>query len=202
MTRSDRRNETEPDAAPAGGAGPSETEELFALVYGELRKLAARQIASEPADVTLQATALVHEAYLKLSGGDRIWSGRRQFFAAAAEAMRRILVDHARKRKRLRRGGSHQRVAADLKLLPEVRPDDEVLALTEVLSDFEQEDPRAAELVKLRYFIGMSLEEAAEVTGVSRSTAARDWSYAKAWLLQKLSVKPEDGGESEVRPGG
>ena len=164
-----------------------ETEALFTLVYDELRKVAERQLASEPSELTLQATALVHEAFLKLSGGERTWSGRRQFFAAAAEAMRRIIVDHARRRRRQRRGGDRKRIATDMSLLPELRPDDEVIAVTDALSEFEKQDPRAGELVKLRYFVGMSLEEAADVQGVSRSTAARDWSYAKAWLLSRLS---------------
>jgi RNA polymerase sigma factor (TIGR02999 family) len=183
MTRS------EPDDRPADGASDSETEALFALVYDELRKLAERQLSSEPSGMTLQATALVHEAYLKLSGSERTWSGRRHFFVAAAEAMRRIIVDHARRRKRLRHGGEHQRVATDMALLPDLRPDEEVLAVADALSEFEKRDPRAGELVKLRYFVGMSLEEAAEVQGVSRSTAARDWTFAKAWLLARLSKK-------------
>ncbi|MBA3315566.1 MAG: sigma-70 family RNA polymerase sigma factor [Planctomycetaceae bacterium] len=198
MTRSDQRDENPTDVSADERSAASDTEELFALVYGELHKLADRQLASEPSGMTLQATALVHEAYLKLSGGDRTWSGRRQFFAAAAEAMRRILVDHARRRKRLRRGGDRKRVPTDLGLLPEVRPDDEVLALADVLSAFENEDPRAAELVKLRYFVGMSLDEAAEVMGVSRSTAARDWSYAKAWLLGRLSNEQPADGEGKI----
>jgi RNA polymerase sigma factor (TIGR02999 family) len=193
MTRS------EPDDRSADCASDSETEALFALVYDELRKLAERQLASEPSGMTLQATALVHEAYLKLSGRERTWAGRRQFFAAAAEAMRRIIVDHARRRKRQRRGGEHQRVATDLALLPELRPDDEVLAVTDALSEFEKQDPRAGGLVKLRYFVGMSLEEAADVQRVSRSTAARDWSYAKAWLLARLSEKPS-AGEADDEP--
>lgn len=177
-----------PDDLPrSGAASDSETEALFTLVYDELRKLAERQLSSEPMEFTLQATALVHEAFLKLSGSERTWSGRRQFFVAAAEAMRRIIVDHARKRKRLRRGRDYRRIPTDMTLLPELRPDDEVLAVTDVLSEFEKQDARASELVKLRYFVGMSLEEAADVQGVSRSTAARDWSYAKAWLLSRLT---------------
>jgi len=175
------------DHSPPDVSSDSETEALFTLVYDELRKLAERQLSTEPAELTLQATALVHEAYLKLSGSERTWSGRRQFFVAAAEAMRRIVVDHARKRKRLRRGRDYKRIPTDMMLLPELRPDEEVLAVTDLLSDFEKQDPRAGELVKLRYFVGMSLEEAAEVQGVSRSTAIRDWTYAKAWLLSRLS---------------
>jgi RNA polymerase sigma factor (TIGR02999 family) len=166
--------------------GLAATEELFSEVYAELRRLAESQLRSESAGHTLQATALVHEAYLKLSGDGRTWADRRQFFVAAAEAMRRILVDHARRRKRQRRGGGHRRVDTDLCLMPEVRPDDEVIALAEALGLFEREDPRAAELVKIRYFVGLSLDEAAAVTGVSRATAARDWSYAKAWLRRRL----------------
>ncbi len=180
-----------PDAAAA--------EELFSLVYEELRRLAEGQLASEPKGLTLQATALVHEAYLKLSGSGRSWSDRRHFFAAAAEAMRRILVDHARRRNRLRRGGGRSRVDADLGLLPEVRPDDEVLALADALYQFEREDERAALLVKLRYFAGLTMEEAAVVVGVSRATAARDWVFAKAWLKKSLADMPEppERGRSE-----
>jgi len=175
------------DHLPSDVASESETEALFTLVYDELRKLAGRQLSSEPSELTLQATALVHEAFLKLSGRERTWSGRRQFFLAAAEAMRRIIVDHARRRKRLRRGRDYKRISTDMTLLPELRPDEEVLAVTDVLSEFEKQDPRASELVKLRYFVGMSLDEAADVQGVSRSTAARDWTFAKAWLLSRLS---------------
>ena len=172
-----------PDAAAA--------EDLFSLVYEELRRLAEGQLASEPNGLTLQATALVHEAYLKLSRTGRSWNDRRHFFAAAAEAMRRIIVDHARKRRRLRRGGGRQRIEADLGLLPEVRPDDEVLALADALSEFEKVDERAALLVKLRFFAGLTLEEAATVIDVSRATAARDWAFAKAWLRRCLSEVPE-----------
>ncbi|MGC1274947.1 MAG: ECF-type sigma factor [Planctomycetaceae bacterium] len=192
MDPANRHPPTEADSIDADApSDAAAAEELFTLVYEELRRLAECQLASEPTGVTLQATALVHEAYLKLSRTGRAWSDRRHFFAAAAEAMRRILVDHARRRKRLRRGGGRTRVETDLGLLPEVRPDDEVLALAEALSLFEQVDERAALLVKLRYFAGLTLDEAAVVIGVSRATVTRDWSFAKAWLRRALTEIPE-----------
>ena len=195
------RQSVESSAAAETRPGVSATEDLFAQVYGELRRLAECQLRAEKAGHTLQATALVHEAFLKLSGGERTWEDRRQFFVAAAEAMRRILVDHARKRKRKRRGGQRTRIDADLVLLPEVRPDDEVIALADAISDFEKEDPRAADLVKIRYFAGLTLDEAATVTGVSRATAARDWSYAKAWLRRKLmDAEGSQGSEAADSP--
>lgn len=203
MDPANRSDTTDADATAADvPSDATEAEELFTLVYEELRRLAECQLASEPKGLTLQATALVHEAYLKLSRSGRSWSDRRHFFAAAAEAMRRILVDHARRRKRLRRGGGRTRVEADLVLLPEIRPDEEVLALADALSQFEQVDERAALLVKLRYFAGLTLDEAAVVIGVSRATVTRDWSFAKAWLRKTLTEAYESptSPESTVPP--
>lgn len=162
-------------------------EDLIPLVYGELRKLAAWRLRQEAEAQTLQATALVHEAYLKLSPGETQWQGRKHFFSAAAEAMRRILIDRARHRKAVRHGGDWQRTgyAEDVISVP-TDQDDEILAINEVLDRFAVIEPRKAEVVKLRYFVGMTLEEAAEALGISTPTAKRDWIYARAWLFREL----------------
>jgi RNA polymerase sigma factor (TIGR02999 family) len=175
------------DAAAAG--------QLLPLVYEELRRLAARRLSQEQAGQTLQATALVHEAYLRLvanpggaSSGEPGFDGRGHFFAAAAEAMRRILVEKARHRKRLRHGGDRRREPLDENepaLAAAVDPVD-LLALDEALARLEAASPRRAQLVKLRYFVGLTLPEAAELIGVSRSTAEADWTYAKAWLKREM----------------
>ena len=163
--------------------------ELLPLVYDELRKLAAARMAAEAPGHTLDATALVHEAYLRLVG-DQAFEGRSHFFAAAAEAMRRILVNHARDRGRLKRGGRRHRV--DLERIAgsaaaAAADDDDLLDLDEALDRLASEYPRAAELVKLRLFAGMALDEAAAAVGVSRRTAHRDWDFARAWLADALS---------------
>jgi RNA polymerase sigma factor (TIGR02999 family) len=162
-------------------------ESLIPLVYGELRKLAAWRLGQEAAAHTLQATALVHEAYLKLSPGDQKWDGRKHFFCAAAEAMRRILIDRARRRKAVRHGGEMNRTefAEDVIAAPSVK-DDELLAIHEILDRFAQTEPRKAEVVKLRYFVGMTIEETAEALGISTPTAKRDWTFARAWLFREL----------------
>ncbi len=162
-------------------------EELIPLVYGELRKLAAWRLGQEVEAHTLQATALVHEAYLKLSPGESQWDGRKHFFCAAAEAMRRILIDRARHRKAVRHGGGLQRTdfADDVIDAPSA-PDEEILAINEILDRFTQIEPRKAEVVKLRYFVGMTIEETAETLGISTPTAKRDWIYARAWLFREL----------------
>ena len=166
-------------------------EELIPLVYGELRKLAAWRLRQEAEAHTLQATALVHEAYLKLAPGEQQWEGRKHYFRAAGEAMRRILIDRARYRKALRHGGDLERSSCsdDLIAVPSAK-DDEILAIDEVLDSFAQIEPRKAEVVKLRYFVGMTIEETAEALGISTPTAKRDWTYARAWLFRKL--KQED----------
>ena len=162
-------------------------QELLPLVYDELRRLAAWRLANEPPGQTLQATALVHEAYLRLVGeGYPHWNGRRHFFGAAAEAMRRILVENARRKKRLKRGGQMERVELEESHLPAPLPDDELLALDEALDRFAQVDPRAAELVKLCFFVGLTQEQAAKEMGVSVSTAERTWAYARAWLFRAI----------------
>ncbi len=162
-------------------------EDLIPLVYGELRKLAAWRLGQEGQVHTLQATALVHEAYLKLSSGKTQWQGRKHFFSAAAEAMRRILIDRARHRKAVRHGGGLQRTgfAEDIIAVPSVK-DDEILAINEILDRFARIEPRKAEVVKLRYFVGMTIEETAEALGISTPTAKRDWIFARAWLFREL----------------
>jgi RNA polymerase sigma factor (TIGR02999 family) len=167
--------------------------QLLPLVYDELRRLAAARLARETPDQTLEATALVHEAYLRLVGADpgRHWNGRGHFFAAAAEAMRRILVDRARRKHAEKRGGDRHRVslaAADAVAEP---PADDLLALDEALARFAAIDPIKAELVKLRYFAGLSEDEAAAALGIARATASRWWAYARAWLIDALEEKPE-----------
>ena len=168
---------------------PSAAEQLLPLVYDELRRLAAQRLAGEGPGHTLQPTALVHEAYLKLVGPEpqRPWNGRAHFFAAAAEAMRRILIDHARRKGRARRGGGRKRVELqDIDPATEEGADD-LLALDEALNRLAAADPRRAELVRLRYFAGLTLEQAAELLGISRATADRHWAFARAWLYDAMT---------------
>src|SRR5262249_12620841 len=155
-------------------------------------RLAAQWLSHESPGQTLQATALVHEAYIRLVENDpqRIWEGRGHFFAAAAEAMRRILVDRARNRRRQKRGGGHRRVRIDLEAILLEPPGDDLLALDEALEALAREDPAGAELVRLRAFAGLTLAEAAEVLGIGRRTADRYWAYARAWLCDALSGDP------------
>jgi RNA polymerase sigma factor (TIGR02999 family) len=167
---------------------PKATNELLPLVYQELRRLAAHKMANEGLGHTLQPTALVHEAYLRLVGPaqSQQWDGRGHFFAAAAEAMRRILVESARRKKRLKHGGELQRVNADEVELPLPLPDDELLALDEALDELATVDLRAAGVVKLCFFVGLTQEQAAKELGVSLATAERLWSFARAWLFRKM----------------
>jgi RNA polymerase sigma factor (TIGR02999 family) len=164
------------------------TERLLPLVYEELRKLAAQKLAHEKPGQTLQATALVHEAYLRLVDTEKAqhWNSRGHFFAAAAEAMRRILVEEARKRRRLKRGGDRQRLDLDALQLRVPEAADELLALDEALADLAQKHPDKSELVKLRYFAGLTVAEAAQALGISTSTADRHWAYARAWLYRRI----------------
>jgi RNA polymerase sigma factor (TIGR02999 family) len=163
-------------------------EELLPLVYDELRRLAQWQMSHEAPGQTLQATALVHEAWLRLVGDtDPQWANRRHFFAAAAEAMRRILIDIARRKQAARHGGRLRRTELDGLQLVAGAPDEELLAINEALDAFAIHDERKAELVKLRYFVGLTLEEAAAVLGVSERTAKRDWTYARAWLFREIN---------------
>jgi RNA polymerase sigma factor (TIGR02999 family) len=168
---------------------PKAADELLPLVYEELRKLAAARMAQESPGQTLQATALVHEAWLKLAGVEKQnWQNRGHFFAAAAEAMRRILIDRARRKARVRHGDGLQRVDLEtIDLAGEDEPEN-VLAVDEALAKLALEDPIKAELVKLRYFVGLSIPEAAETLGISESSAKRYWSYARAWLYNQLSA--------------
>jgi RNA polymerase sigma factor (TIGR02999 family) len=175
---------------------PQSAEQLLPLVYDELRRLAAAKMANEQPGQTLQATALVHEAYMRLldGGPDRPWQSRGHFFAAAAEAMRRILVDRARHRQSLKAGGNRRRED-----LPDIElsvpgPRLELLALNEALTRLEQQDARRAELVKLRFFAGLTIAEAAQALGISTSTADNDWAYARSWLL--LEIEGQPAGES------
>jgi RNA polymerase sigma factor (TIGR02999 family) len=167
---------------------PRAAEQLLPLVYEELRKLAAVRLAQEKPGQTLQATALVHEAYLRLVGGEKakLWDGRGHFYAAAAEAMRRILVDSARRRQSVKRGGGRLRESLDEAIIAAPDAPVDLLALDEALSRLETEDPRAAGLVKLRYFAGLTIREAADALGVSPRTADDIWAYARAWLFRAL----------------
>jgi RNA polymerase sigma factor (TIGR02999 family) len=170
---------------------PSAAEQLLPLVYDELRKLAAARLACEPAGQTLEPTALVHEAYLRLVGGaEQAWNSRGHFFAAAAEAMRRIVVETARRKKRLRHGGGRDRVEVDLADLPTHLPPEDLLALDEALARLEQIDPVKARLVNLRYFAGMTIEQAAAALDISRVSAHRYWTFARAWLHQQMTGGP------------
>lgn len=184
----DRHNSQITQVLAAVAAGePQAAEKLLPLVYEELRQVAARQLAHERPGQTLQATALVHEAYLRVVGdGADLWKNRRHFFAAAAEAMRRILVERARRKRRVRHGGGRQRVELDGADIPLEDPAVDLLALDEVLDRLAAEDPPKAELVKLRFFAGLSEQQAADVLGISRATAARHWAYARAWLFDRL----------------
>jgi RNA polymerase sigma factor (TIGR02999 family) len=164
---------------------PNAAAKLLPLVYDELRKLAAAKMAKERPDHTLDATALVHEAYLRLVG-DRAYADRRHFFRVAAEAMRQILIDRARQHRRARHGGDRQRIPlSDAGPIAESEPS-ELLALDEALERFSVVDPLKAEVVKLRYFGGLSEQEAADTLGISRATASRYWTYARAWLINAI----------------
>ena len=171
---------------------PHAADELLPLVYNELRKLAAQQLASEKPGQTLQPTALVHEAYVRLVGGEQPqdWNGRGHFFAAAAEAMRRILVEVARRKQRERHGGGRQRLTLDGLDVAVESPDEHLLALSEALDLLAAANPRAAELIKLRYFAGLTGREAAEALNISPRKADQVWAYARAWLLDCLNGEP------------
>ncbi len=164
------------------------TDELLPIVYGELRRMAAHKMAGEPAGHTLQPTALVHEAWLRLvDTPSQSWQNRAHFFGAAAEAMRRILIDRARRKGRQRRGSGVEHLDADDIEIACPSPDDQLLALNEALDRFALLDPQQAELVKLRYFVGLTIEEASTVLGVSEATAKRWWAYARAWLFREIN---------------
>lgn len=180
--------------AAAAAGDPHAAERLLPLVYEALRQLAARRLAGDPAGRTLQATALVHEAYIRLVDADRgrHWNGRGHFFGAAAEAMRRILVERARHKRSQKAGGGRQRLdLADIEpAVPGLHID--LLALNEVLDNLEKHDRRAGQLFKLRFFAGLTIAEAAEAVGIAAPTAAKDWAYACCWLRLELG---QDGGD-------
>lgn len=179
-------------AVGRGEAGAAE--QLLPLVYEELRKLAAQKLAREPAGHTLQATALVHEAYLRIAGSvDPLWDGRGHFFAAAAEAMRRILVEGARRKKAVRHGGGRQRLDADTIAIAAPELEDDLVAIDEALDRLAALDPVKAELVKLRYFAGLTIEETAAALGISTATAKRYWTYSRVWLFQQISADGVSG---------
>ncbi len=174
-------------------------EQLLPLVYDELRKLAAARLHQEKPGQTLQATALVHDAYLRLVdvATAQQWESRGHFFAAAAEAMRRILVENARRKGREKRGGNRQRVGLDQIELPADVPTSDVLAINDALTKLEVEDPPAAQLVKLRFFAGLSVTEAAEALGISRTSAYEQWAYARAWLRCCLDANTSPSADSD-----
>ncbi len=177
---------------------PHAADRLLPLVYEELRQLAAQRLAHESPGQTLQPTALVHEAYLRLvasgdeSARERHWESRGHFFAAAAESMRRILMESARRKKRVKHGGDRRRMDLEDHDVPSLAPPDEILALDEALTRLAQRDPAAAQVVQLHFFAGLSIEQAAEALGISRASAYRQWSYARAWLRCAI------GGEGEL----
>ena len=167
---------------------PQAAEDLLPLVYDELRRLAASKMASERGNHTLQATALVHEAWLKLSQQSKQqYQNRSQFFATASETMRRILVDRARRRLSEKRGGNYQRTELDLIALPDAANDDLVIQVHEALDALEVEDPQKAEVVKLKFFVGLTSHEIASILDINEKTVRRHWSFAKAWLYQSMT---------------
>lgn len=186
--------------------GPQAAERLLPLVYKELRKLAAARLRNESPNHTLQATALVHEAYLRLiaaenrRGGDVKWDHKGHFFAAAARAMQRILVEHARSRSRRKRGGGRKRIELDSAVAIAKEPDAMVLALDELLEKLATHDPQKAEIVRLRYFAGLTVSEAAQVLGISKATAERHWSFARSWLYCRLNDAEHDGEKNFAGP--
>ena len=165
---------------------PKAAEELLPLVYDELRRLAAAKVAQEKPGQTLQATALVHEAWLRLAGAEeqRAWNGRGHFFGAAAEAMRRILIESARRKARLRHGGELERVPVDEIEIAAALPEERLVQVSEALDELDREAPEAAHVVKLRYFAGLTQEQVAETMAISLRSAERHWTWAKAWLFQ------------------
>jgi len=176
----------------AGAGDARAAAALLPLVYEQLRALAARKMKQEQAGHTLQATALVHEAYVRLVGGSgeaagNKWDGRWHFFGAAAEAMRRILVENARRRGQLKRGGGRRRVSLEQMELTVDEPADDLLALNEALHQLAEKHPTTAQLVKLRYFAGLTMEQAAEALGLSLRTTERDWAFARAWLYARIN---------------
>jgi RNA polymerase sigma factor (TIGR02999 family) len=170
---------------------PAASADLLPLVYDELRRLAARELRGEPSGHSIQPTALVHQAYVRLvdQSNEPRWNHRGHFYAAAAEAMRRILVEHARRKQTLKRGGDRMRLPLDASSVEAPRQDPDLLELDEALTRLAVERPRLARLVSLRYFAGLTMDQAAKALQVSRRTAERDWTYAKVWLLDEMRGK-------------
>jgi len=189
-------NETSQILDAISGGDPTAAERLLPLVYEELRRLATKRLGRESPGQTLQATDLVHEAYVRLvnKADDPHWNGRGHFFAAAAEAMRRILIERARRKRTSRYGGGHKRIDLDQVDLAGEVPDCDLLALDEALTELTQEDPEAATVVKLRYFAGLTAEQAATALNISLRTANRHWAYARARLFSRL--RPDDSPKS------
>jgi len=177
------------------GGDPKAADELLPLVYKELRLLAAQRMAQEKPGQTLQATALVHEAYLRLvEGEDQDWNSRGHFFKAAAEAMRRILIENARRKKRLKRGGDRQRIELREADLGMESASDDLLTVNEALDKLSVEEPSVADLVKLRYFAGLTIDQVAQIQGISRRSVIDHWAYARSWLSREITK------EGEVNP--
>ncbi|MHC1767750.1 MAG: ECF-type sigma factor [Verrucomicrobiia bacterium] len=183
----------------AGSGDPKAAAALLPLVYDELRQLARYRLSNEPNEHTLQPTALVHEAWIRIGGKEeRAWQGRQHFFATAAEAMRCILVDRARRRQAAKRGAGAQRSDLDEVEIPAPAADDQLLAVHEALEAFARVEPRKAELVKLRYFVGVTFEEAAEVLGIAVPTAKQWWSYARCWLRVEIAKANNSSSSAEL----
>jgi RNA polymerase sigma factor (TIGR02999 family) len=193
-------SDSQPDSQDMAPAHPPTADELLPVVYRELQRLAAIHLSHEQPGQTLQATALVHEVYMQLfaSGSAVQWNSRGHFFSAAAEAMRRILVDQARRKRAQKRGGSYQRVEIAMELIPADEQPEKLLALEEALVQLESRDPQKAQLVKLRFFGGLTVPQAAKSLGISTSTAERYWNYARAWLQNEIgtSLGTEDSDAS------
>jgi len=180
------------NAIEQGDAGAAD--ELLPLVYEELRRLAAQKLCQEPAGQTLQATALVHEAYIRLVGGEPAnWDNRGHFFTAAAEAMRRILVENARRKQSQKRGGGHERVNLEELTVSITGPSQDIVSLSEALDKLAAKDPAVAELVKLHYFSGLTLDQVAQLRGIGRRTAVKYLAYARAWLHREITRGDEPG---------
>jgi RNA polymerase sigma factor (TIGR02999 family) len=180
---------SQPQSSPA--LSPEQASDLLPLVYDELRVLARHRMAHEGIGHTLQPTALVHEAYLRLGGGGAEFANRAHFFHAAAEAMRRILIEHARSRGRLKRGGSMRRLPANVLDLASAPDSEQILALDEAIGRLEQESPQAAAVVRLRFYAGLNIEETAEALNISPRSVNREWTFARAWLFQVLENENE-----------
>lgn len=180
------------DGSPTPPESPAQTDALLEAVYDELRRLAGAYLARERNDHTLQPTALVHEAYAKLAAQETPWNNRAHFLGIAAQAMRRILVDHARGKQRAKRGGGWQRVELDVALAEDPTQSLDLVALDEALSELAELSPREAQVVELRYFGGLEVEEVGDVLGVSARTVKRAWRFARAWLLTRMTEESED----------